>query len=152
MLKFFKIILLVMLISLVFMGFFADRPEISAVFHVVNFSFYVRVISILGMIVAVLLAWGFKRRIDTSQKYRRADQMIAEAKATAERHVRNAKLVEDKLKADYEQKSKALSDQLAELKDEHQDRLKILKAQNIELKDEVSKLMRLLKKNHGTGL
>lgn len=134
------------------MAFFAERPEISSLFHLVNFSFYVRVVSILGMIIAVLLAWGFKRRIETSQKYRRADQMIAEAKATAERHVRNAKLVEDKLKADYEQKNEALSDQLAELADEHRDQLKILKAQNVELKEEVSKLMRALKKNHGTGL
>ena len=146
MLKLLKIILLVLLILLVFMALIADKPQVSAIFHMMNFSFYVRIASILGLIIVVFTAWGFKRRIETSQRYRRADEIIAEAEATAKRHERKAMLIEEKLKADYQQKAKSLADQLAQLKAEHQSQLMALKTQNVQLKEEMSKLMRVLKK------
>lgn len=145
MVKLLKIILLVLLILLVFMALIADKPQISAIFHIMNFSFYVRIASILGLIIVVFTAWGYKRRIETSQKYRRADHIIAEAEATAQRHERNAMLIEEKLKTDFQQKTKVLKDRLAQLKAEHQHQLMALKTQNVQLKEEVSKLMRILK-------
>lgn len=127
------------------MALVADMPQISAMFPIINFSFYVRTASILGLIIAAFTAWGFKRRFETSQKYLRADHVMAEAETKAKRREQNAIRIEEKLKADYERKNQALANQLAQLKAEHKDQLSKLKTQNIQLKEEISKLLRILK-------
>lgn len=146
MLKLLKIILLALLILLVFMGLVADKPQVSAIFNIMHFAFYVRMVSLLGLIIVVFMAWGFKRRIETSQKYRRADDIIAEAETTAKRNERKAMLIEEKLNADYQQKTKSVADQLTQLKNEHQNQLMALKKQNVQLKEEMSKIMSVIKK------
>jgi len=145
MVKLFKIILLVLLILLVFMALIADMPRFKAIFNIMHFSFYIRIASLLGLIIALIMAWNYKRGIETSQKYRRADQVVAEAEATARRKANGTRLIEEKLKTDYQQKTKALADQLAQLKTEHQNQLRALKTQNVQLKEEVAELMRTLK-------
>lgn len=127
------------------MALVADMPQIGAMFPIINFSFYVRTASILGLIIAAFTAWGFKRRFETSQKYLRADHVMAEAETKAKRCEQNAIRIEEKLKADYVQKTQALANQLAQLKAEHKDQLSKLKTQNIQLKEEISKLLRILK-------
>ena len=149
--KFIKIILLALLILLVFVAGVADFPSIAAIAPGLHLAFYLRVAALLGLLAAVFMAWGYKRRIETSQKYQSADQVVAEAQAGAQRIVQKAKAMEEKFKHEHQSRTRVIEQRMAALQTEHHRQLKALKTQNIQLKEEVSRLMRILKRKRGNA-
>ena len=144
--KVLKIFLMSLLLVLVVLAIVAESPVLSNIPDAIHLAFYLRAISLFGLIIAVFAAWGYKRKIEASQKYRRADEILAEAEATAKRKERTNMLLEEKLKADYSQKEKDLQDQMVQIKRKYKKKMMALKTQNIQLKEAVARLMGALKK------
>lgn len=145
--KYLKIFVIMLFVLLVVFGAIADRPVVEQFFGGLHLAPYLRAISILGMVVAVFLAWGYKRKIEASQKYVRAQEILTEAGEKAERAKRESERLEEKRQADYEQKKIDLDEQISQMKQTYEERIRALKEQNIALKESVGKLMQMVKKN-----
>ena len=139
-------ILAALLIVTVWASIFFKDTALTAYFDVSALSTYLRIISILWLILAIALALGFKRRIEMSQKYRQADKILAESKAAAKRKERAAMLLEEKLRAGYDRKVDEMRAEMDEMTVDYKKKLLLLKTQNLKLKDMASKLLKIVKK------
>ena len=149
--KFLKISLLTLLILLVVLAAIAETPILEPLLAGVTLARYLRLVAILGLATAFFFAWGYKRKMEASQKYLRAKEILAEAEAEAKRKKRAAILVEEKLKSVYQQKESALTDELSRARDEYQQRIAALKRQNMQLKESVAKLLRAVKQKRANA-
>lgn len=140
-----KIIMVTVLMLLVFFSIFADLPIGQELQKGMDLGLYLKLVSLLGLLIAVFLAWGYRSEVVASQKYRRADEVISQAEETFERKKKACDQMEKQLQARYDEKSKGLDAQIDEVKKAYKKRLKELKEQNMELKETVGKLMRTLK-------
>lgn len=140
-----KIILITLLMVLIIFSILSDLPIGRKLQQGLDLGLYLKLVSLLGLIFAALLAWGYRTGLQSSQKYRRADEVLAKAEEAFERKKKVCDQMESRLAEKYEKKSDGLDNQIEEVRREYQKRLKVLKAQNIELKETVAKLMRTLK-------
>ena len=146
MIKPFKIVAIAVLVLLVALAAIADRPAVKEWMGGMNLSLYLRLAAILGLIIAVFRAWGYKREVEASQKYQRAQEVLTQAGLTAERKQRTLDELEQKLVAQYARKEQDLSVALDQAKADYQSRLMALKEQNMRLKEEAAKLMQEIKR------
>jgi hypothetical protein len=145
--KLIKIVLGALLILLVVFAVFADLPAGKAFLAgYLDLALYLKMISLLGMLIALFLSMGYKHRVDASQKYRRANSVQVEAQAKAERHEKILQRMEQNLQKDYAKKEQGLNSQIKEAYAGYEKRLKNLKRQNIELKESLAKVVRALKR------
>jgi hypothetical protein len=144
--KFFKVILFALLLVLVLFALLADLPFAEALHRYLDFALYVRLASLIGLLIALIWFWERKKKTDASQKFQRANEVLAEAEETAHRKRLAIEQMEKKLKSKYAKKDKGLDAQIHQVKSSFEQRIKALNEQNIELKDTVSKLMAALKK------
>jgi len=143
--KLIKIILITALVLLVFLAAFADRFNLPNWLAGLSLAIYLRLSALIGLVVALFLSWGYKRKVEASQKYRRAQEVISQAETTAERKQRTLEQMHAKLTAEFVEKEQTLKDEMAKVKTEYHHRLKTLKEQNLALKETVSKLMQVVK-------
>lgn len=149
--KFLKVILFTLLLVLVLFALLADMPFAETLHRYLDFTLYVRLASLLGLFIALFWFWERKKRTDASQKFQRANEVLAEAEETVRRRRQAIEQMEKKLKSAYAEKEKGLDAQIHQIKSGFEQRIKALNEQNIELKDTVSKLMAALKKEHQKG-
>jgi hypothetical protein len=134
------------LVLLVVWAAMADQPMAREWMGGMDLSLYLRLAAILGLIIAIFRAWGYKRAVVASQKYRRAQEVLTQAGLNAERKQRAMDELELKLQAQYARKEQDLNAALEQAKADYQDRLLALKEQNIKLKEEVANLMQEIKR------
>lgn len=146
MLKLIKIVLIALLVLLVIFAVLADLPKGQALLGQLNLALYLKLISLLGLVIALFVSLGYKHRVDVSQKFRRAKEVLAEAEAKAERQKRSLEQMEANLKKAFAQKEQGLNDQIRETQRGYENRVKVLKKENIELKEALAKMMRVLKR------
>jgi predicted Zn-dependent peptidase len=144
--KLFKIAAIAVFVLLVALAAIADRPAAKEWVGGMDLSLYLRLVAILGLIIAVFRAWGYKREVEASQKYQRAQEVLTQAGIAAERKQRTLDELEQKLAAQYARKEQDLSVALDQAKADYQSRLMALKEQNMKLKEEAAKLMQELKR------
>lgn len=145
---FLKVALILLLGLLIVLAVVADLPLGQKLAPLLGLGLYLKLISLLGMLALVLFAWGHKRGIEASQKYRRADEALKLAEATLERKRHVCDQMEQQLKEAFKKKEQGLDSQIEEVRMEYQQRLNALKTQNMELKETVAKLMSTLKRQN----
>ncbi len=143
--KLIKIILMSLLLLLVVFSILADMPIGQKWPPVISLGLYLKLVSLLGMVIAAFVAWGYRSRIQTSQKYRRADEVVAKAQETYEHQKEACSHMEKRLQTQYDEKVKGVDDQIEAVRRSYQKRLKELQEQNMELKETVGKLMNTIK-------
>lgn len=143
--KLLKIALITLLVLLVLFAAIADSLMVRNMLGGLNLATYLRFVGILGLIIAAFLAWGHKRKIEASQKYRRAGELLAEAEAVVQRKQQACKQMEDEFKATFDQQKQQLEERIVQIEDQYKARLRDLKGQNIALKETVGKLMDTIK-------
>ena len=141
-----KIICLVFFLLLILFAAFAEAPFIRGQIPIINLAFYLRLVTLAGLIIAVFLAWGFKCKIEATQKYRRAQEVLAQAETVAERKQKEADQLSEKLQAEFARKENAWLAEKCQLKADFDQHLMDLKKQNMQLKEAVSNLLQTLKK------
>lgn len=145
--KLVKIVLITSLILLVVFAVLVDLPiGKSLLTEHLDLALYLKLVSLLGLLIAFFISIGFKHRVDASQKYRRANTVLVEAQTKAERQKQTSAQIEKDLKKAYAQKEKALNHQIKDAYVGYEARLKDLKQQNFELKEALAKLMHVLKR------
>ncbi len=149
--KFFKVILFTLLWVLVLFALLADLPFAETLRRYLDFALYVRLASLLGLLIALVWFWERKKKADASQKFQRANDVLAEAEETVRRRRAAIEQMEQKLKNEYAEKDKGLDAQIHQIRSGFEQRIKKLNEQNIELKDTVGKLMAALKKERKRG-
>ena len=149
--KLLKILLIALLLLLIVSAVITDLPVGKSLFGHLDLGLYLKVISIIGMLIAFFLSMGYKHRIDASQKYRRAGKVLEEAEAKAKQQKQTLEQMEANLKEAYAKKEAGLNRQIKEAHTGYENRVKDLKQQNIELKETVAKLMRALKRERREG-
>ena len=77
-----KVIFITLFVSLVIFAAIADRPIVEQLLGGLHLAPYLRIISVLGLIIAVFTAWGYKRKIEASQKIVRAQEILTQAGET----------------------------------------------------------------------
>ncbi len=142
-----KVVLTTLFVSLVVFAAIADSSIAVKLMDGLNLALYLRLVALLGLIIAVFLAWGYKRKLEASQKYVHAQEILDQAGEKAERTKRQNERMAEKLKVEYDQKKMGLDEHILQMKHEYEERIRGLKEQNIELKESVGKLMHLVKKN-----
>ena len=149
--KFLKITWVALLLLLVIFAVFADLPKGKALLGHLDLSLYLKLVSLLGLCIALFVSIGCKHRVDVSQKYRRAKQVLEEAEQKAERQQQALSNIEAALKESYAQKEQGLNSQIRETQDGYESRLKALKQQNIELKETLAKMIRAMKRERNSN-
>ncbi len=134
------------MILLVIFSIMGDMPVGQVLQRSLNLTVYLRLASICGLLIAVFLSWGYKRNVEASQKFVRANEIVSQAEASAVRKQEVLAHMEQKLKDAYAAKEQGLDDQINQIQAGYQGRLKALQEQNMELKETVSKLMSTLKR------
>ncbi len=141
-----KIVLMTLLMVLVIFSILADLPIGKKFQEGLELGMYLKWVSLLGLIIAVFTAWGYRSQIVASQKYRRADEALAKAEETYERKKKACEQMEKQLRSEYDQKKQGVDQEIDAVRQAYKKRLKELKEQNMELKETVGKLMRTLKR------
>ncbi len=144
--KFFKIVGTAALALLVVFSAIADRPAAKEWMGGMDLSLYLRLVAIFGLIIAAFRAWGYKREVEASQKYQRAQEVLNQAGISAERKKRSLEETEQRLLAQYAEKEQALNLALDQAKADFHSRLMAMKEQNVKLKEEVASLMQEIKR------
>lgn len=147
--KLVKIILFAVLILLIGSAVFTDLSQGKALLGHLDLGLYLKLVSLLGLLIALFVSMGYQRRMSASQKYRRASAVLAEAEAQAEQQKQAFERMEQNLKNQYAEKEKGLDRQIKEAHLGYENRLQSLNKKNIELKETVTKLMRALKRERG---
>ena len=147
---FIKIAVMTLLFLLVAFSILADLPIGAALNKSLDLRLYTKLVSIFGLLIVVFYIWAQRRRLEMSQKFKRADEILAQAESNIERKKQFCDQMEKCLKDSYEKKERELADQIDAVRQEYQTRINQLKAQNMELKETVANLMRALK-NKQTG-
>ena len=141
-----KTLLLTLLMLLVIFSILADMPIGQKLQQDFGLGIYLKLVSLLGLVIVAFMAWGYRSQVEASQKYRRADEVVTKAEETYERKKKACEQMEKRLRAEYEQKTKGVDRQIDEVRRAYKKRLKELKEQNMELKETVAKLMHALKR------
>ncbi len=141
-----KIILITLLLLLVVFSILADLPVGQKFQGDIKLGTYLKWVSLLGLVIAAFAAWGYRSQVIASQKYRRADEVVAKAEASYALKKKACEQMEERLRKTYDEKAKGVDDQINEVRRAYKKRLKELKEQNMELKETVGKLMRTLKR------
>lgn len=136
-----------LLVMVVFAGF-SETDLFKDWLGYLGIRVYLRLASLLGLLIALLYAWGYRKKIVSSQKYLRAEEVLAQAQAKAESKQRALESAKEKLDAHYVQKEKDLQIKIEKVKDEYNQRINELKTQNMKLKESVAKLMQVVKKKN----
>lgn len=100
---------------------------------------------LLILLAMVYWGWGFLRKVEASQKYRRADDVLKEARRIAEREKEAALELQKRVEKEC---SRKMAEKEAELKREKarlKEYVKKIERQNLELKATVGRLMKLVK-------
>jgi hypothetical protein len=145
------IMLRILIGLLVALALVVERPVVATLLGAPNLDYYCRAALVVAMIVALLLAWGYKRKIEASRHYLQAEKILAQAEATAKRRERACMLLEEKLKAGAVDKERVLVEQIETLRREHQDRVTLLQTENEQLKQTVAKLVKRLQRQSPTA-
>ena len=145
MLKLLKVFFLALTLVLIFVSITIEAPMLQKLLNGLSLSVYVRIASLLSLFVLVFWAWGSKQKLTASQKYARANHILEEAEAAARRKNEASAHLEERLKADYTEKEKALEERIKEALRECREEVNGLKKQNLELKNTVAELMGALK-------
>lgn len=141
-----KIILFTVLMLLVIFSILADLPIGRKFQPDLELGTYLKWVTLLGLLIAVFTAWGYRSQIVSSQKYRRADEAVAKAEAAYEQKKKACEQMEKRLKSKYDQKEKGVDKEIDAVRQAYKKRLKELTEQNVELKETVGRLMRTLKR------
>ena len=141
-----KVVLITLLLVLVFFSIVADMPLGRQLQQGLDLGLYIRLASLLGLMIAAFLAWGYRSEVVSSQKYRRADEIMSQAEEAFERKKAVCDKMEKALQAKYDEKTKGIDAQIEAVRKAYRKRLKELTEQNVELKETVGKLMRTLKR------
>ncbi len=135
-----------MLMLLVVFSILADLP-IGQKFQLsLELGTYLKWVSLFCLLIAVFMAWGYRSQVISSQKYRRADEVVAKAEETYEQKQKACEQMEKRLQTKYDQKAKGVDKEIDTVRQAYKKRLKELREQNLELKETVGKLMRTLKR------
>ena len=140
-----KIVLFTILMLLVGFSILADLPIGQRFQEGMKLGTYLKWVSLMGLLIAVFMAWGYRSQILASQKYRRADEAVAKAEETFEQKKKACEHMEKRLRSKYELKVKGVDKEIDAVRQAYKKRLKELTDQNMELKETVGKLMRALK-------
>ena len=143
---FFKLCFIGVVGLAVFLATAVEMDFMRSIPGLFDFAAYIRIASLLLLLIAMFLALGYMKKIQASQKYSRAKEMLAEAEETSKRKQTAAMELEERLKATYAEKEKGLDREVEQLKKQCREELRDLKQQNIALKESVSKLMAIVKK------
>ncbi len=143
-----KIVLMTILLVMVVFAGFSETDLFKNWLGYLGIGLYLRVASLLGLLIALLYAWGYREKIVSSQKYLRADEVLAQAQAKAVNKQKDIESAREKLDAEYAQKEKDLQIKIEKVKDEYKERINELKEKNIRLKESVAKLMQVVKKKN----
>ena len=139
------ILVLVLILALAVLAIVADLPMGRELQSGLDLGVYLKLASLFSLIIAASLAWGYKRQVEASQKYRRADEALAQAEVEVARKLKALEATEARLKESFVQKEQGIDQQVGHATAELQQRISILKQQNLELKETVAKLMQTLK-------
>ncbi|RJQ70970.1 MAG: hypothetical protein C4519_20425 [Desulfobacteraceae bacterium] len=145
MLRFIQVVFAATVLVMVVFAVTVDSSGAGNHFEILDLATYMRIASILGLLIAAFMAWGYKKKIEASQRFLRARQVLAEAEATAERKQRAVEQLEGTLKAQFAEKEMVLKEEIEKIKSDYAERLAALKEQNMRLKETVSKLMQAVK-------
>ena len=140
-----KIILITLLMLLIIFSILADLPIGRKWSFHIRLGLYLKLVSLAGLLIAFFAAWGYRYKIQSSQKYRRADEVVSKAQEAFERKREACAQMEKRLHAKYDEKQKGVDDQIEQVRRAYQKRLNELQEQNIELKETVGKLMQTIK-------
>jgi dsDNA-specific endonuclease/ATPase MutS2 len=143
--KFIRIILIALLMLLIVFSILADMPIGRKWSFDIRLGHYLKLVSLAGLLIALFAAWGYRNKIQSSQKYRRADEVVSQAQEAYERKKEACEQMEKRLHAKYDEKEKGVDDKIEEVRRTYQKRLNELQKQNIELKETVGKLMQTIK-------
>ena len=141
-----KIVLITLLMLLVIFSILADLPIGQKFQKGLGLSAYLKWASLLGLIIAAFTAWGYRSQIVASQKYRRADEVVAKAEEAFKRKKESCEQMENRLRTKYEAKAQGVDKEIDTVRRAYKKRLNELTEQNMELKETVGKLMRTLKR------
>lgn len=145
MIKSIKIILITALIVLVGFAALAHRISFPHWLQGLNVALYLRLVALIGLVIAFLVALGYRRKMEISQRYRRSQEVLAEAEIAAQRKQGALQQLQNKLEAQYTEKERLLNEEMEKIKAEYIDQIKVLKQQNLKLKETVSALMQAVK-------
>jgi biopolymer transport protein ExbB/TolQ len=145
--KLIKITLLALLLLLVVFSILTDMPLGRAWPPAIRLGLYLKLASLLGLVIAAFVAWGYRNQIQASQKYRRADEAVTKANELLEHQQQACDLMEKRLIAQYEDKVRSVDEQVESVRKSYQKRLEDLQEQNLQLKETVGKLMNTIKKS-----
>jgi hypothetical protein len=143
--KFIKILLISLLMLLIIFSILSDMPIGRKWTFDLRLGLYLKLVSLAGLLIAFFAAWGYRNKVQSSQKYRRADEVITKAQEALERKKEACAQMEKRLQAKYDEKEKGVEDQVEQVRRTYQKRLNELQRQNIELKETVGKLMQAIK-------
>lgn len=130
---------------LIIFSILTDLPIAQKWSFNIRLGLYLKLVSLAGMLIALITAWGYRNKIQSSQKYRRADEVVSKAQEVFERKKEACAQMEKRLYAKYDEKEKGVDDQIEQVRSRYQKRLNELQKQNIELKETVAKLMQTIK-------
>ncbi|GEM_PF-1392994 len=126
------------------------KPDLT-VGELISGPAFWRVAVLLGLLALVYLSWGFLRKLEASQKYRRAEDVLREARQVAEREKEAAlerhRQLEDECRRKLAEKEAELARERARLRAY----AKKVERQNLELKATVGRLMKMVKQKRPAG-
>lgn len=140
-----KIILIAVLIVLVVFAALADRVSLPRMLEGLNVATYLRLVALLGMAIAFFVAVGYRREVEISQRYRRSQEVLAEAEVAVQRKQGALQQLQEKMEAQVEAKERMLKEEMENAKAGYIDQIKALKEQNLKLKETVNALMQAVK-------
>jgi hypothetical protein len=143
--KFLKIVAICALIVLVVFAGLADRVTFPGWLERLSVALYLRLVALIGLIIALFLAWGYRRKVEASQRFRRSQQVLAEAEVAAQRKQDAVEQARLKLEAQFADKEQTLNAEIDAIKAGYIEQIKGLKEQNLKLKEMVSNLMKAVK-------
>lgn len=144
--KYLKVAFATFVMLMVLFALAADTRWIKDFSQGLDLAIYIRIASVIGLFIAVFVAWGYKKKIETSQRYLRAQQVMSQAEISAEHKQREICRREEALQAQFDEKERALKDEIQKIKVDYDERLSALKEQNMQLKETVAKLMQAVRK------
>lgn len=139
-----KIVLRILIGLLVALALVVERPVVASLLGAPNLDYYIKAALVIAMIAALLLTWGYKRKVEASRHYQQAEKILAQAEATAKRRERACMLLEEKLKAGAVDKERALTEQIEALRRDHQAQVTALQTENRQLTQTVARLSKIV--------
>lgn len=140
-----KIILIAVLIVLVVFAALADRVSLPHMLEGLNVAVYLRLVALIAMAIALFVALGYRREVEISQRYRRSQEVLAEAEIAVQRKQGALQQLQEKMDAQFAEKERMLKEETENAKAGYIDQIKALKEQNLKLKETVNTLMQAVK-------